>query len=293
MVFVCGGEVDVTSTSNLSARNMLMNKSSSKSNLEFILAESYKDWLAGYKDLSEFETDIAGLSSIVVVILESPGSLAELGLFYAHEHLRTKLFAIVDSEHYQADSFIKHGLLSPLEALESRLVQPYDLPASRPENYKMEDIIQILDELEEFCESLPASEPADIGNQGHILYFIFEIIKLFNATTAAELKDYLSIAGISITDNRLKSCIHILQKFSLVISEKKSSQTFLLPNPNAESRVELKAQKGQKAFDRHAATIKINKFYTMAASKKIRSEQNRIALIRKHTPIKAQENDAA
>lgn len=291
-IFVCGGKVDATQTANISARNMLMNKSARKSSLKFILAESYKDWFQGYSDLSEFETDIAGLSSVVVVILESAGSLAELGLFYAHEHIRTKLFAVVDASYYKEDSFIKHGLLNPLEALEKNFVLAFDLPPLRPQDYKDDDIIEILDEIDDFCGNLPETEPTSSSDQGHVLYFIFEIIKLYNALTSTEVKRYLELAGLKVHDARLKSCMHILKKFELVIEEKKSSQNFFMPHPEAHSRIHLKSRTGLKPFDIAASTIQINRYY-IASSFHSRSDKNRVALIKKYSVKKDQENEAA
>src|SRR5690606_20140493 len=49
--------------------------------------------------------------------LESPGAIAELGLFSALEEFQEKLLIFVDNAHYQADSFIRLG---PIQYLENR-----------------------------------------------------------------------------------------------------------------------------------------------------------------------------
>ncbi len=47
------------------------------------IAEHYKDWSHDsiYRDLVSFERHVAELSSVIVLVLESPGSIADLGLF--------------------------------------------------------------------------------------------------------------------------------------------------------------------------------------------------------------------
>ena len=57
----------------------------------------------------EMESQLALLADLVVIIVESAGTFAELGAFATSEHLRQKLFAILD-ENYRTDrSFINTG----------------------------------------------------------------------------------------------------------------------------------------------------------------------------------------
>ena len=164
-VFVCGGRVDVTSKANLSVRNMMMNSSAGQESVAFVLAENYTDWFDGYDDLAEFENDIAGLASVVAVILESAGSLAELGLFYANEHIRTKLFAVLNRGFYIENSFIKHGILAPLEALDQRFVLPLDLNPDNADLIEAKEIEEIVHEVSSYLDTLPDSEAFTIDNQ--------------------------------------------------------------------------------------------------------------------------------
>jgi hypothetical protein len=48
------------------------------------VAEHYKDWSHDsiYQDLVSFERHLAELSSVIVLVLESSGSIAELGLVF-------------------------------------------------------------------------------------------------------------------------------------------------------------------------------------------------------------------
>ena len=85
-VFLCGGEVDINATIPKSARHRLIEYFSSHEHdllRACIQAEDFKDYFkeGAYSDLLEFERDIASIATLIVICLESPGSLVELGLF--------------------------------------------------------------------------------------------------------------------------------------------------------------------------------------------------------------------
>ncbi len=259
---------------------MFMNRAGEQTELNFILAESYKDWLAGYDDLSEFESDIAGLSSVVAVILESAGSLAELGLFYANEHIRPKLFAVLHREFYNEGSFIKYGILSPLEELDRRFVLPLDLDPKNIDGIDHKEIAEILEELTDYVRELPESEAFLPSNHGHVLLLVFQIIHLFMALTISEILEFVRTSGIDMTEKRLKASLYILQRFGLISMEKRSSQTFFFAKSDAPVRVELKGKKGGKRVDIVASKISVSQFYRLQ-SKSFRSEKNRLSVIEK------------
>ncbi|WP_152529086.1 retron St85 family effector protein [Stutzerimonas azotifigens] len=103
IVFLCGGEVDARNPYGSSVRDgVLSHLGSQRPSWSLILAEHFKDWVADsvYHDLVTFEDDLASISSLVVLILESPGALTELGLFARHDYLSKKLHVIVNDHHY-------------------------------------------------------------------------------------------------------------------------------------------------------------------------------------------------
>jgi hypothetical protein len=81
-----------------------------------VLAESatqlYRD--TDYRDLITFEEDIARIAAVVLVISESPGSLAELGAFATNETIRKSLRVLVQSTYERAESFVRFG---PIERM--------------------------------------------------------------------------------------------------------------------------------------------------------------------------------
>ena len=52
------------------------------------------------------EAKLAGLSDIVIIIVESPGTLAELGAFSLSDPLRKKLLPLLDKKYRTGQSFV-------------------------------------------------------------------------------------------------------------------------------------------------------------------------------------------
>lgn len=76
-----------------------------------MLAESanqlYRD--TSYDDLISFEEDVARIAAVVLVIAESPGSLAEMGAFSSNDTIRKNLRIIVQEKYSSDESFIRYG----------------------------------------------------------------------------------------------------------------------------------------------------------------------------------------
>jgi hypothetical protein len=241
ITFVCGGPVDKDTKKNHSIRNMFMNLSAkmpSKSE-GFTLAENFEDWKDGYSNLSDFENDIASISSLIVVILESPGSLAELGLFYANDKLRDKMIVVVHSTHHSAKSFIKLGLLSPLELNKEDSVLVYEIDSSDIDNVEEAEIEELIDEVWAISDKIHKSLLFDSANRGHRIFLVLQIIDLFVILTSGEIENYFFILGIEMTKSEIFSALYILRKFKLIYAEKRSSQIFYFSPPAISNRVEL------------------------------------------------------
>src|SRR5690606_26584635 len=80
---------------------------------EVLLAEDvevfYPD--SPYKNLIQFEIDVARISNSVVLFSEGFGSLAELGAFSQIDVVARRMMVIVQTEHHARRSFIRDGPL--------------------------------------------------------------------------------------------------------------------------------------------------------------------------------------
>ncbi|WP_417728183.1 retron St85 family effector protein [Roseovarius sp.] len=269
ITFVCGGPVDIRAVNNHSIRNMFMNLSARMPDKSegFTLAENFKDWQAGYSNLSEFENDIASLSSIIVIILESAGALAELGLFFANPKLREKMVVVVHSAHHNSESFIKFGLLSPLEASRNESVLVYEIDSSDIEKIENNEIEEILKDVWDISDKIDKTSAFDTHDHGHTIFLIFQIIDLFTILTSAEIADFLQKLDIKMSKKQVQSALYILQKFKLVTGEKRSSQTFYFVTPNLSDRVELSFKRdfsdpdNPRRYDSRAIKLEVLDFY--------------------------------
>lgn len=59
----------------------------------------------------ELEAELAAMADVVAIVVESPGTFAELGAFSLSDELREKLLPIVDAKHRTANSFLASGPL--------------------------------------------------------------------------------------------------------------------------------------------------------------------------------------
>jgi len=125
-LFVCGGIVHPVDKQLPpgSFRDRLMRYTAEKG-IEFhdyiVLAEEFKDYYVdgNYRDLLTFEDDIASLSTLVIIFLESAGSLVELGLYCSRPAFFKKLLVVVPKDELETeDSFI---YLGPLKFIESKV----------------------------------------------------------------------------------------------------------------------------------------------------------------------------
>ncbi|MFH1806342.1 MAG: retron St85 family effector protein [Pseudomonadota bacterium] len=267
ILFVCGGPVDVRVTSNHSVRNMFMNLSGgcTDNDKKFILAEDFKDWRTGYRNLSDFENDIAAVSSLVVVFLESEGALAEFGLFYANENIRKKLVVCIHSEFHVSESFIKLGLLNPLEEENQESVRVYEIDHRRMDKVDKSEISEILSDVVGFCGKVSKSEAVKYSDRGHYIFIVFQIIDMFLALTKGEISEFIIGLGLDGVGKNLDSALFILEKFGLVVRQKKSSQYFYFSSPNQSMRVDWSFSGENKRQSLQSIKIKIAEYYRHCA----------------------------
>jgi len=199
------------------------------------LAEDFKNWHIGYKNLSEFENDIASLSSYIVIILESAGSLTELGLFYANNDLKSKLVVIVREEHYDSDSFINLGLIQPLKKVSNDSVFVYKLATKDIEKITVSEVKEIVDDVHDLVKSVVKTSKFNKTDRGHVLYLIFQLIDLLHALKKTEIEEILSLLEVSSAD--LDSGLYILQKLGFIRCVRKSNIDFYITQIDATDRV--------------------------------------------------------
>ena len=134
IIFLCGGDVEPISKPEArvytSLRSYLIDYSS-YIKAKIRTAVFFKDYSFYYDDLLEFECDIASISDLVVIILEGPVALIELGLFSVKPDIFEKLVVIQHNDFSSELSFANLGPLQALKKSKENSVLDYNWPLNQ------------------------------------------------------------------------------------------------------------------------------------------------------------------
>ena len=231
VLFLCGAAV---SEPRDSLRKYLTKR---VSGINLFYAERVWEQIAssGGRSALEMESDLAMLADMLVIIVESPGTFAELGAFSLSRELRKKILPIVDRKYRHDNSFISTG---PLRWIDTDSI-------FRPTVYvSLDRILEGAEEIENRIGRIPKAHGVQITKLAespkHLLFFLCDLISLISPTTAAEVDFYLEgiepsilSSGISVpTLLGLGVAMNLLRTKSAVVSGQ--LETFYSPTgPNA------------------------------------------------------------
>jgi hypothetical protein len=210
------------------------------------MPEEFQDWLNDgiYHNLVDLETDLASLATLIVIIVESPGSIAELGIFSTNENLRDRIFVIYNEIFTQNNTFIHLGTYRFIEKCNGEdslhsYKWPYSFNASRNEPPVMKvDSSQLQNQaslankgIQDFYKKKKKqTEKLNPSDAGHQMLFIADIIRVFGALKKVEIKNYIDCAlDIKIENKRLDQYIYILKKLELIAEKKSGGSTYYTP----------------------------------------------------------------
>lgn len=229
---------------------------------EIFRPEEIKGWHnhAIYKNLVDFETDLASICSLVVVILESPGSLVELGAFSQFPDLSKKLIAIKSSNFSNAPSFINLGVLRRMTDNHPSCVKSYPWEINRPLNIPNDVINDVISDVNEELENLGKGQLLKPSLPTHVIVIICEIVRLMVALKEGEILEYLKIFGVTLPRERLRSKLFLLEEFRLLIRVEYSDSVFYMRGREQYHRLTL-AFKPDSRLDAFRIEMKIKDYY--------------------------------
>lgn len=135
----------------------------------------------------EMEEQLASLSDLVIIVVESEGTFAELGAFALAEALREKLLPILDEKHKEAESFIRTGPVAWVDK-DSKFG-----PAIWTD---LDTILETADDLEERLARLPKRRghriPSVAMSPKHLLFFIVDLAAVFGPCPVGHLDAYVA-----------------------------------------------------------------------------------------------------
>lgn len=192
VLFLCGG---ADSSRRDSLRDYLRKH---KPWISLFYAERAWDLLSSQEGLSalKMERDLATLADLVVVIVESPGTYAELGAFSLSDELRKKLLPIVDKKYQGVSSFITTGPLQWIDA-ESDFAPTIYVPLPL--------ILQAVDQVEERLARIVRTGSVKVtdlaASPKHLLFFLCDLVAVIHPATTSMVEYYLQRIAPSILNS--------------------------------------------------------------------------------------------
>jgi len=265
-IFVCGGPVDTGQLIPQSLRERIKNYLDDNNPDLFnalVMAENFVDYFkdGAYSNLLQFEDDIANISTLIVICLESAGSLVEFGMFCNKKEVQDKLLIYVSSEKVaKKDSFIYLGPLQGLKKKSEANVATYPFPD--PEVEEFDEIELVIQDLENRINSVRKHYKFDFENSGHLALLIYEIITLAEPIKLHEIKLALTSIGIGeIKLNDITRLLYLLEKLNLIGEEEYSTVPYYYAKIRDLKRVSFGMAKGDTIFNRETVFMAIRQSF--------------------------------
>lgn len=265
LILLCGGPVNTKCGRDPSLR-ALFYEQLKQTHPDFfrrvLLAEDATSWAMAdsrYENLFELENDLAYLSAIILVVVESAGSIAELGAFCQAFSLRKRLVAIVERGYYDEDppSFIRAGPVTLLEDSDPESVIVYEWLVKdsgdgvRPLKLDLasQAVGRLIAELARRVRRVK-KEGFRSGDRGHRLLLIADLIDLGLVTQFGEINSFLRSLGVRLSDQRLRRYLFVLEKLNLIRRTKDGRVTFFLAGQEAATFVDYSYKQRSRPWDR-------------------------------------------
>lgn len=238
-VFLCGGAIESTDAAIASARHYALGRMDEKGKIaghKVVIAERMTSLLQGddFHDLLEFEEHIAALCACVLIFVESPGSIAELGSFSVMKHLAPRLLVVCEQrfESNVAPSFIFLGPIASLRRRSAESVQVFPINADVDGAMRASD--ELLGDCWEYIEEamvgilkrpIPEAQLAK-GELPHQMVLVAELIDLSIAVKFGEIEQLLDALGVGLRGKSLRRILRILEQFDLIVSRTYGNDRF-------------------------------------------------------------------
>lgn len=219
-----------------------------------LFPENYNDWsdFATYSDLLKFETDLGYLTSAVLIFLESPGAIAELGAFSQIDSLSQRLIVVVTQDHHPKKSFISLG---PIRSIHDTQKHPHSvcvIPAIPKISFGqiIEHIPVIVEMLDQKRQRKNDTESLVHSNHQHEILLILDLINLFLVIQITELQRLALHFGVDLKLPRLNQILFLLEKTELIISNHYGANQFYMPHKFKKIYVDYTSNTGSPPFKR-------------------------------------------
>lgn len=266
VVFFCGGLIHPANDRFSSLRDFIYSrKEDCLEGKRVILAEKAAQAFDShiYDDLMDFEKFIASISRLILLISESPGSIAELGAFSQIPEISQKLLVYIHSQYYNENSFIKDGPVRYLENRNEQSVQEFGW--SQDQNGLIDPVVAatlipaFAAAMRSFERRQPRTERFDRNRVGHKILLAAGVIHLLGCCKIRELLEAFEILGFEFTEKQVKQFIFCLKLFGWVRSVKRDTTYYIYSGP-LEAFI-FRGMPNQRYFDFERARFDILRGY--------------------------------
>jgi hypothetical protein len=225
IVLLCGGYVpekehaDADDPPVSSLRDALKRKAlSMMKSPQIFRPEEIKSWHEDgvYRNLMDFEADLASICSLIAIAVESEGSIAELGAFSQLPDFQKKLIVFVPEEYAGAKSFINLGILRHINEKHGSGVKVYPWSPRYPRDIPDDVVTDVMDDIVEELEGLKKTQNLSLDNNIHIIVIIYELVRLFVALKESEIVEAIKGLGKEIHRDDVRRKIFLLQEFDFI-----------------------------------------------------------------------------
>jgi hypothetical protein len=207
---------------------------------------------AVFKNLVDFETELAAICSLVVIILESSGSIAELGAFSQLDELREKLLVIESSDFNEGknrDSFINLGILRYLKETNKESVKIFPWNVESPHEIDKETIVDVVNGISDSLAKIKETQLLKITKESHATTLVCELIRIFVALKNIEIVKYASILGFELSADQVHKKLFLLENFQLVNSVEYDGAKYYLRTKSKYNKLRLSSAVGERLED--------------------------------------------
>ena len=296
-VFVCGGEYNTGQLVPASMRDRIiqyfdLNDSDQESRTfskSCVMAEDFKDYFkdGAYSDLMEFEDDIAKVSTLIIICLESPGALVELGLLCNNSSLAKRLLVIAPQSEVEAkNSFIYLGPLSSLTDRDPSSVIIYPWPDKEQKEY--EHIELIAGDIKRKLNNTNKTSKFDIESSAHIAFLIHDIVQISSPIKITEIELALASIDVNINEKTIHRLLFLLEKIKLVKFTTYSNVNYYYTCSDIDRRIKFGRAKDGSKRDESSIKMAIRRAFVLDDNES--SKKRRLALKQINTLKQAQED---
>jgi len=233
---------------------------------EIFRPEEITDWHADglFKNLMNFEQELAAICSLVVIILESAGAIAELGAFSQLPELSEKLIAIKSRDFETGKnliSFINLGILRFLQEYRPSAVRNYPWSVDAPHSIEADVVRDIIFDIADTLAEIPKTSLFDARLSSHVVVLLYELTFIFAALRENEYLNYLEFFGIKIGREELRRKLFLLERFGVLKKETYSDATFFMVGRSRFHRLRFAFKEAAVRVDSIWLSVECLEFY--------------------------------